>query len=371
MELGLTGTPDIHNVGYLQFGIERGEKCDFYYADYASSLAPDPNGSGIYVTAPQGDRLTQARNRYYAGQELFAFKKFRWWWNNTHCAVYDALDGYGTIPRGPATAWVAQSKSIMFMEYGFASIDRDTNEENLFFDPNSVAGGSPFWCNWAPIAGRGLFPVRDDLMQYAAHQAWYGYWVTGGNNITVGGVPMIATDMMFAWNWDARPFPTFPIALGTWADGVNWQCGMWLDGKGPALPPPAPSPDPTPGSFPTFPSLATLGWSVHIRPQFLTTVASHVSGRESRAVSRASAVYEVELTYDVLRADAHAELQTIAGFYLAQGGAAALFNFTPPNPPIDFAAPRLCRFSEDVADLENFMALLWKWGSVKLTTVRF
>ena len=34
-------------------------------------------------------------------------------------------------------------------------------------------------------------------------------------------------------------------------------------------------------------------------------------------------------------------------------------------------APRLCRFSEDVADLENFMALLWTWGSVKLQTVRF
>ena len=72
-----------------------------------------------------------------------------------------------------------------------------------------------------------------------------------------------------------------------------------------------------------------------------------------------------------LRADAHAELQAIAGFYAAQGGPNALFWFTPPNPPAALAAPLLCRFAEDTADLENFMSLLWHWGSVKLQSVRF
>ena len=36
----------------------------------------------------------------------------------------------------------------------------------------------------------------------------------------------------------------------------------------------------------------------------------------------------------------------------------------------DFDALQLCRFAEDVADFENFMALLWRWGSVRLQTVR-
>ena len=43
-----------------------------------------------------------------------------------------------------------------------------------------------------------------------ALQAVYEYWVTDGNNETVGGVPMIQTTFMSVWNWDARPFPTFP-----------------------------------------------------------------------------------------------------------------------------------------------------------------
>ena len=369
--LGLSGLPSIYSVPYLQANIEGGEKAWWWYGDYNSSTAPDPNGSGVYVTAPQGDRLAQSRNAYYTGQELFAFKKLRWWWNNTHRAVYDAGDGLGLIPRGPVTAWVAQSKSIMNMEYGSPSIDRGTNEPNLFFNPLSVAGGTPFWCNWQSVAGGSILPVRDDLLQYLYYQAIYQYWVTGGNNVTVGGVPMLAADLMFAWNWDARPFPVFPIENGTWSDGVNWQRGDWLDGKGPAVLPPSGSPDPSPGTYPTFPAISPA-WSVHVKPKFLSGVAAHVSGRESRMTYRAGALYDIELTYEVLRADAaDPELQTLAGFYLAVGGQDALFWFTPPNAPTALGAPLLCRFAEDVADFENFMALLWKLGTLKMSSVRY
>ena len=371
--LGLSTSPSVYDTGYLQFGLEHGEKGEYFYGDYASTTTLDPNGSGLYVTAPQGDRLTQARNPYYTGQELFAFKKFRWWWNNQHYAVYDNGDGHGAIPRGSPTAWVAQSKSIMWMEYGFGSIDRDTNEENLFYSPTSVAGGTPFWSNWVSAPNGALAPLRDDVIQFAGHQAWGTYWYSGTpNNETSGaGVAMIAVDMMFAWNWDARPFPTFPLRTDVWADGANWPYSLWLGGKATYGLPVGPSSPPSPGSYSTFPALATLGWSVHVRPKWLTGVAQHVSGRESRMTYRAGAVYDFELTYDVLRADAHAELQTIAGFYASQGGANALFWFTPTNPPAALAAPVLCRFAEDVADLENFMSLLWNWGSVKMQTVRF
>jgi hypothetical protein len=36
----------------------------------------------------------------------------------------------------------------------------------------------------------------------------------------------------------------------------------------------------------------------------------------------------------------------------------------------DFGALWLCRFAEDIADLENFMTLLWAFRTVKLQTVR-
>jgi uncharacterized protein (TIGR02217 family) len=208
-------------------------------------------------------------------------------------------------------------------------------------------------------------------------------------------------------------------------------------------PPAAASADPTPGSYPTFPALATLGWSTQVRPRFATNVAAHVSGRESRRPGRALAVYDIELTYDVLRAGAQAEMQAVAAFYAQRQGENAAFWLSPPGlatasgqglgagdgattqfqlvrrfsgyvepvqatsgvsavylngvaqatgwsvssgfyPAISFAtAPGpgvavsadfgvlwLCRFAEDVADLENFMALLWRWATVKLQTAR-
>jgi uncharacterized protein (TIGR02217 family) len=330
---GLDGAPDIHDIRYLKGNIEHGEKFDYYYGDYTSSNILDPNGSLRIVTAPQGDRGAQARNPYFAGQELFAFKNIRWWWNDTHRAVYDAGDGLGPIPHGPHTAWVPQSKSIMFMEYGFASIDRDTNEENLFYDPNSVAGGTPFWCLWRPVAGGGYLPVQDLDMQFNGHKAWYEYWVTDGNNaMSSAGAPMIATDMMFAWNWDARPFPVFPDLLNIWGDGVNWPAGMWLAGKGPATMPPTPPVPPTPDAYATFPTLATLEWSTHVKPRFATEVAAKVSGRSARSLRYAAALYDVELGYDVLRSDAaFSELQTIADFFGAMRGQAAPFWLAPPS----------------------------------------
>jgi uncharacterized protein (TIGR02217 family) len=330
--IGLLSSPDIHDLGYLQFGLERGEKADYWYGNYDStSPSLDPFGTGQYVTAPQGDRLTQSRNIYYTGQELFALKKFRWWWNNSHRAVYDAGDGNGLIPRGVATAWVPQSKSIMWQEYGFASIDRDTNEENLFYNPGNIAGGTPFWCNWKSVDGAKFSPIQDGLIQYNAHNAWYSYWLTGGNNPSVSGVPMIATDMMFAWNWDARPFPVFPLRLDVWGDGANWAAGMWLAGKGPALAIQPPDPAPSAGAYSTFPSLIGQEWSVHYKPRFSTTATQKVSGRESRAALMSAPLWDIELSFDRLRSDSLAELQTVIGFIAEQTGQVLPFLFSPPG----------------------------------------
>ena len=334
MGIGLSSPPDVHDVNYLMFGLEHGEKADFFYGNYASTTALDPKGSGQYVTAPQGDRLAQARNAYSTGQELFALKKFRWWWNNTHRAVYDALDGFGAIPRGPTTAWTPQSKSIMWQEYGFASIDRDPNEENLFYSPGSLAGGTPFWCSWRAVDGGSLAPVRDDLIMFNAHQAWGTYWGPGNanNQTSSGGVQMIATDMMFAWNWDARPFPVFPLRLDVWADGSNWPAGMWMAGKGPQVAIPAPPTPPGAGSYLTFPTLLGAGWTVHYKPRFQTSASTHVTGRETRQGRYASPLWDIELTLDFLRQGwPWGELEALIGFLGQNAGQNLPFLFAPPG----------------------------------------
>jgi uncharacterized protein (TIGR02217 family) len=330
---GLTSAPQICDLGYLKGNIEHGEKFDYYYGDYTSATGFDPNSTSVQVTSPQGDRLAQSRSLYYPGQQLFAFKMLRWWWNNPHQAVYDDGDGQGAIPRGPATAWTPQMKSIGFMEYGFPSIDRATNEQNVFYDPSSVASGAPFWCEWEAVEGGGLRPVQDQTLQFMAHQAWQEYWASDGNNETsAAGVAMVATDLMFAWTWDARPFPVFPLRLDIWSDGGNWRAGHWLCGKGPALPPLAPDAPPGPGSYATFPTLNGRGWSVRLSPQWLTGELLHVSGRESRAARRAAPLFAIELDFDLLEMTASgAQLQELLGFFEGQLGQDAPFWFEPPG----------------------------------------
>ena len=42
---------------------------------------------------------------------------------------------------------------------------------------------------------------------------------------------MVDTTRMFAWTWDARPFPEFPALSSVWRDGANGQLGYWLNGR--------------------------------------------------------------------------------------------------------------------------------------------
>lgn len=126
--LGLTGAPTIYSKPYLKANIEGGEKFNWYYgASNNFGVGLDPNGSNLQVSLCDGDRLVQNCQPYLANQQLLANKCLRWWWNNSHQAVYDRGDGSGWLPHGPTTKWIAQSKSISFPEYGFPSCDRATN----------------------------------------------------------------------------------------------------------------------------------------------------------------------------------------------------------------------------------------------------
>jgi hypothetical protein len=332
--LGLSGFPTIYSEPYLAANIEGGEDFNWYYGD-SNNLGRglDPLGSGQMVSLPEGDRVAQARNPFYANQQLLGRKQFRWWWGNTHQAVYDAGDGLGWAPHGPTTQWVAQSKPMIFVEYGFATVDKCTNQPNVFFSPGSSESYSPFWSDWNSADGENWLPQRDDLLSNIALQTIYDYWTTGGHNTTSsGGVPFILTPFCCAWNWDARPFPTFPLNSSAWGDGGNWQAGNWIGGKGPYLPPSAAPTPPVPGAWPTFPVLIGESWSVHYSPRFSTKASAKVSGRETRAGNWASPLWDIELTFEFLRSDpAYGELQDVIGFIGENAGKLTPFLFAPPG----------------------------------------
>ena len=103
--LGLTGSPTIYSKPYLKANIEGGEKFAWFYTDGDNpGRGFDPLGTDLQVSLPGGDRLTQSRSPYYPGQQILANKQIRWWWNNSHQAVYDAGDGAGWVPHAPRRA---------------------------------------------------------------------------------------------------------------------------------------------------------------------------------------------------------------------------------------------------------------------------
>ncbi len=328
--LGLSGVPSIYSPAYMKANIEGGQYFNWYYGDGNNDgRGLDPKGSGLQVSVCEGDRLAQSRNAYSANQQILAPKQVRWWWNNPHQAIYDA--GSGWVPQGPVTEWVAQSKSIILLEYGFSAVDRATNQPNVFWDSKSSESATAYWSIWDNAGGLGYQPRRDDTIAALALQAVYDYW-QANNASSSDGLPMLQWAFACVWNWDARPFPTFPLKSAAWGDTGNWQSGDWATGLRTALVPPAPTPPPSPGSYPTFPALSVLGWSVNVTPRFSTGLAGHVSGRESRAAARAWPLFDLELTFEVLRTDAaYQEVQTVAGFFEATGGAGSPFWIAPPG----------------------------------------
>jgi GTA TIM-barrel-like domain/Conserved hypothetical protein 2217 (DUF2460) len=350
--LGLSGTPTLFSKPYLKANIEGGEKFNWFYNN-SNNLGRgiDPNGTDLQVSLPEGDRLAQTRNQYYANQQILGNKQIRWWWNSQHYAIYATTGGW--FPQGNVTGWAANSKSIAFTEYGFPSNDKCTNQPNVFFSAGSVESGTAFWSIWQPAdGGPGVFlPKPDQNLQLLALQAIYEYWFTDtpNNNETVGGVEMIQPAFCSVWNWDARPFPTFPLLTSVWGDAGNWRAGNWLNGKGPFIAQPIPdaiSGVPVPFTFPVLPGLS---WSVHKRPTFSTRVASHVSGREVRAPFYAITLYEFELTIEGLASNSAYpsigtnSLQSLMGLYLQCQGQFGSFLYidVTDNSSVGIIAPSI------------------------------
>jgi len=181
-----------YRLDALMEGVEGGEYYDYYYASEADR---EDN-----IKAPITDEA-------YLKHWVFRQKDMRGWWQNSH------INRPNGVESGGSTSWVPSSKPIWFTEFGCAAIDKGANQPNVFLDPKSSESAMPYFSSGA----------RDDLIQRRYIEAWIKYWSV---NSPAG---MLSQSDMFAWTWDARPYPAFPY--GEWGDRDNWRLGHWLNGR--------------------------------------------------------------------------------------------------------------------------------------------
>ncbi|MEY3197358.1 MAG: hypothetical protein RLZZ59_729 [Pseudomonadota bacterium] len=165
-----TNSSDI-DIDTIKEGWQSGEAWDYYI---------DDNGAKVPLDTKWG------------------FKNIEYWWNNKH-----------QNPDGSYTSWIPKSKKVWFTEFGFPSIDKATNQPNVFYDPACVNGGVPRYSNGE----------ADFAIQRKAIKASIDFW-SGSDCV----------EEMFLWTWDARPYPLWPYS-DIWNDGTKWLYGHWVNGK--------------------------------------------------------------------------------------------------------------------------------------------
>ncbi|MCP5377672.1 MAG: glycoside hydrolase TIM-barrel-like domain-containing protein [Rickettsiaceae bacterium] len=138
------------------------------------------------------------RNQKIPLEPSFAWKNLKYWWENTHIN-----------PDGIITAWQPRSKKIWFTEYGFPSIDKASNQPNVFFNPLCKDGGIPKYSNGE----------IDFSIQRKCIRAFIEFWSKEEY-----------IENMFLWTWEARPCPAWPH-MDIWQDGYLWEKGHWVNDK--------------------------------------------------------------------------------------------------------------------------------------------
>ena len=202
-DLALTDNP--YRLTYLAGNLAGGEAYDWYYVDDAA-------------------RVSQTRSTISDGLgRPWVFRQKDLWnfWSQPH------HERVGGVELANATAWVPQSKSIWLTEIGCPAVDKGANQPSVFPDPKSSEAGLPHFSS-----GK-----RDDLIQRRYLEAALGAFdpAFGDANLNpvspIYGGRMVAPDGIHVWTWDARPYPAFPAATGTWSDAGNWEAGHWLSGR--------------------------------------------------------------------------------------------------------------------------------------------
>ena len=201
----VAGPFTIYDRPYLARNVEGGEDFDWYYATGA-------------------DRVSQTRTPIVdtanAEHWVFRQKDIRSWWSNAHHSRP------GGVRASGATAYVPQGKPIWFTEFGCPAVDKGPNQPNVFYDPKSSESSLPFFS----------LGSKDDPVQRAYLETMLSYWRDHAPISAVYDGPMLTTDNMFAWAWDARPFPEFPGRTAVWHDTPNYELGHWLTGRAGEVP---------------------------------------------------------------------------------------------------------------------------------------
>lgn len=192
----------IYDLNYLRRNVAGGEGFEWYY----------PSAS-----AREKQERRPITDGVHGEHWVFRYKDIASWWSRPH------HDRVGGVRSSTPTAWIPQSKPIWFTELGCPAVDKGTNQPNVFYDPKSVESFFPYFSTGG----------RDDLIQQRYLQATYAHWEEVANNPVsdLYGGRMIDLDHCFVWAWDARPWPDYPDRLETWADGMNYARGHWLNAR--------------------------------------------------------------------------------------------------------------------------------------------
>ena len=197
----------IYDPAYLMSNVKGGEGYDWYYASAA-------------------DRTAQTRTAITDGSGkpwVYRYKDIWSWWANAH------YNRPGGVESGTPTAWTAQSKPIWLNEVGFPSIDKGTNEPNVFYDPTSSESAIPYFSNGSMDITIQAMGVNAVLRFFNPLDAAF---VSANNPIsTVYNGRMLDLTHVTVYTWDARPYPYFPAYGGVWGDVDNWPYGHWINGK--------------------------------------------------------------------------------------------------------------------------------------------
>ncbi len=203
------GTPAaLTDYDYLMGNVRGGEGYSWYYAS-------------------QADRNSQTRTPIadgaYGKQWVFRYKDVWSWWANRH------FNRRGGVEDASATTWLPQSKPFWFTELGCPSVNKGSNQPNVFYDPKSSESAFPYFSDGTP----------DYLIQRRYLNSMLRFFdesdpeFTGDRNprSLVYGGRMADLSRLMIYTWDARPYPCFPLYENVWSDGPNWILGQWVSGK--------------------------------------------------------------------------------------------------------------------------------------------
>ncbi|MEO1748377.1 MAG: glycoside hydrolase TIM-barrel-like domain-containing protein, partial [Pseudomonadota bacterium] len=189
-----------------------------HHADVEAMKAQVEGGEGFdWYYASEWDRESRMRTPITDGAYdkpwVFRFKDLTGWWTNTH------FDRRAGLELTNASAWQPKSKPVFLLEAGCTALRGGAVQPNVFPDAKSSENAKP----------KGSTGALSDAEQRAFLTAHHDYWSEA--KAAMGADSPVDPDRIYAWAWDARPYPAFPLAAEVWGDGDNWHGGHWLNGR--------------------------------------------------------------------------------------------------------------------------------------------